>query len=322
VHDGRLEGVELAVVVLTPLAAFEAVTGLPLAVQHRQRVKRSAERVYEVLDAPLPVREPGSPAETPESPFPLEVRGLSARYAGAERDALDSVDLRLTAGRRIAVVGPSGSGKTTLAQVLLRFLDARAGTYRIGGVEASALEGDTVRQFVGLCAQDAHIFDSSIRENLRLARTDATDEELRAALDRARLLDWAEALPDGLDTLVGEHGARLSGGQRQRLALARAILADFPVLVLDEPAEHLDLETADALTADLLAATQGRTTVLITHRLQGLEAVDELVVLDAGRVVQRGPYDDLAAEEGTLRRMLEREQETVRVLEEAVGVRT
>ncbi|MFI6723067.1 thiol reductant ABC exporter subunit CydD [Streptomyces atratus] len=321
VYDGRLAGVELAVVVLTPLAAFEAVTGLPLAVQYRQRVKRSAERVYEVLDAPLPVHEPGSPAETPGSPFPLEVRGLSARYAQAERDALDSVDLRLTAGRRIAVVGPSGSGKTTLAQVLLRFLDARAGTYRIGGVDASALEGDTVRQFVGLCAQDAHIFDSSIRENLRLARTGATDEELRAALDRARLLDWAEALPDGLDTLVGEHGARLSGGQRQRLALARAILADFPVLVLDEPAEHLDLATADALTADLLAATRGRTTVLITHRLQGLEAVDEVVVLDAGRVVQRGPYAGLAAEEGPLRRMLERERETVRVPGKAVGAR-
>ncbi|WP_327368647.1 thiol reductant ABC exporter subunit CydD [Streptomyces sp. NBC_01217] len=321
VHDGRLAGVELAVVVLTPLAAFEAVTGLPLAVQYRQRVKRSAERVYEVLDAPLPVREPGSPTETPGSPFPLEVRELSARYAGAGRDALDSVDLTLTAGRRIAVVGPSGSGKTTLAQVLVRFLDARSGSYRIGGVDACALEGDTVRQFVGLCAQDAHVFDSSIRENLRLARTGATDGELRTALDRARLLDWAEALPDGLDTLVGEHGARLSGGQRQRLALARALLADFPVLVLDEPAEHLDLATADALTADLLAATRGRTTVLITHRLQGVEAVDEVVVLDSGRIVQRGTYADLAAEEGPLRRMLERERETVQLPEEAVGVR-
>ncbi|MER7725018.1 thiol reductant ABC exporter subunit CydD [Streptomyces sp. NPDC096323] len=310
VADGRLAGVELAVVVLTPLAAFEAVTGLPLAVQYRQRVKRSAERVFEVLDAPVPVREPASPAEAPVSPFPLEVRGLSARYAGAGHDALDSVDLTLEAGRRIAVVGTSGSGKTTLAQVLLRFLDARSGTYRIGGVEASALEGDTVRRFVGLCAQDAHIFDSSIRENLRLARTGATDGELRDALGRARLLDWVQELPDGLDTLVGEHGARLSGGQRQRLALARALLADFPVLVLDEPAEHLDLPTADALTADLLAATQGRTTVLITHRLEGLEAVDEVVVLEAGAVVQRGPYLALAAVDGPLARMLKRERET------------
>ncbi|MEU0625886.1 thiol reductant ABC exporter subunit CydD [Streptomyces sp. NPDC005989] len=321
VHDGRLAGVELAVVVLTPLAAFEAVAGLPLAVQYRRRVERSAERVYEVLDAPLPVHEPESPAEAPASPFPLEVRGLSARYAGAARDALDGIDLTLTAGRRIAVVGPSGSGKTTLAQVLVRFLDARAGTYRIGGVEAGALEGDAVRRFVGLCAQDAHVFDSTIRENLRLARTGATDEELRDALGRARLLDWADALPDGLDTLVGEHGARLSGGQRQRLALARAILADFPVLVLDEPAEHLDLATADALTADLLAATEGRTTVLITHRLEGLEAVDEVLVLDGGRVVQRGPYADLAAGEGPLRRMLERERETARVPGGAMGVR-
>lgn len=313
VNDGRLSGVALAVVVLTPLAAFEAVAGMPLAVQYRQRVLRSAERVYEVLDAPVPVREPAAPADAPASPFPLEVRGLSARYPGADRDALESLDLTLVPGRRIAVVGPSGSGKTTLAQVLLRFLDASSGTYRIGGVEAAGLDGDTVRRSVGLCAQDAHVFDSSIRENLRLARTGATDAELDDALSRARLLEWVRSLPEGLDTPVGEHGARLSGGQRQRLALARALLADFPVLVLDEPAEHLDLATADALTADLLAATEGRTTVLITHRLAGVEAVDEVLVLDAGRVVQRGPYAELAAEEGPLRRMLEREKEAVEV---------
>ncbi len=311
VQDGRLSGVALAVVVLTPLAAFEAVTGLPLAVQYRQRVARSAERVFEVLDAPVPVREPETPAAEPASPFPLEVRGLSARYPGARQDALAALDLTLTRGRRIAVVGPSGSGKTTLAQVLLRFLDASSGTYRLGGVEASALDSDTVRRSVGLCAQDAHVFDSSIRENLRLARPGATDAELRDALSRARLLDWVLALPEGLDTPVGEHGARLSGGQRQRLALARALLAGFPVLVLDEPAEHLDLPTADALTADLLDATRGCATVLITHRLTGLDTVDEVLVLDAGRVVQRGPYAELAAEDGPLRRMLERERETV-----------
>lgn len=311
VNDGRLSGVALAVVVLTPLAAFEAVAGMPLAVQYRQRILRSAERVYEVLDAPVPVREPSTPADPPSSPFPLEVRGLSARYPGADHDALESLDLTLVPGRRVAVVGPSGSGKTTLAQVLLRFLGASSGTYRLGGVEAARLDGDTVRRSVGLCAQDAHVFDSSIRENLRLARTGATDAELDEALSRARLLEWVRSLPEGLDTPVGEHGARLSGGQRQRLALARALLADFPVLVLDEPAEHLDLATADALTADLLAATEGRTTVLITHRLAGVEAVDEVLVLDAGRVVQRGPYAQLAAEEGPLRRMLEREAETV-----------
>lgn len=307
VAEGRLDGVALAVVVLTPLAAFEAVLGLPLAVQYRQRVRRGAERVFEVLDAPEPVREPEQPREAPTTPFPLVVSGLTARHPGQERDALTGVDLTLTPGRRVAVVGASGSGKTTLAQVLLRFLDAEHGTYTLGGVPARDLDGDTVRRFVGLCAQDAHLFDSTLRENLLLARRDATEDDLRDALARARLLDWAESLPDGLDTLVGEHGARLSGGQRQRLALARALLADFPVLVLDEPAEHLDLPTADALTADLLAATEGRTTLLVTHRLAGLEAVDDILVLDDGHVIQRGSWATLATTPGPLRDMAERE---------------
>ncbi|MBZ6110632.1 MULTISPECIES: thiol reductant ABC exporter subunit CydD [Streptomyces] len=307
VADGRLAGVALAVVVLTPLAAFEAVLGLPLAVQYRQRVRRSAERVYEVLDASAEVREPETPRQAPASPFPVVLRGLAARHPGQARDALAGVDLTLTRGRRVAVVGPSGSGKTTLAQVLLRFLDPDGGSCTLAGVDARALAGDDVRRLVGLCAQDAHLFDSSVRENLLLARKDATEGEVRDVLARARLLEWADSLPDGLDTLVGEHGARLSGGQRQRLALARALLADFPVLVLDEPAEHLDLPTADALTADLLAATEGRTTLLITHRLAGLRAVDEVVVLDRGRVVQRGPYAELAAVPGPLRDMAERE---------------
>ncbi|MGW2300575.1 thiol reductant ABC exporter subunit CydD [Streptomyces sp. NPDC001809] len=310
VADGRLAGVALAVVVLTPLAAFEAVTGLPLAVQYRQRVRHSAERVFEVLDAPVPVHEPARPETPPASPFPLELSGLSARHAGQDREALAGFRLTLEAGRRVAVVGASGSGKTTLAQVLLRFLDVESGMYRLGGVPAWELDGDAVRRLVGLCAQDAHLFDSSVRENLRLARTGASDGELREALRRARLLDWVDGLPQGLDTLVGEHGSRLSGGQRQRLALARALLADFPVLVLDEPAEHLDLATADALTDDLLRATEGRTTVLITHRLHGLDAVDEILVLDEGRTVQRGPYAELAEADGPLRRMLEQERET------------
>jgi ATP-binding cassette subfamily C protein CydCD len=206
-------------------------------------------------------------------------------------------------------VGESGSGKTTLARTLLRFLDADSGSYTLGGVPAVDLHSDSVRRCVGLCAQDAHIFDSSLRENLRLARRDATDTDLRHALARARLGSWVDTLPHGLDTLVGEHGARLSGGQRQRLALARALLADFPVLVLDEPAEHLDLPTADALTADLLAVTEGRTTILITHRLQGLDAVDEVIVLDRGRTAQRGTYRELAAADGLFSRMLAREAE-------------
>ncbi|WP_432038271.1 thiol reductant ABC exporter subunit CydD [Streptomyces cucumeris] len=315
VADGRIQGVWLATVVLIPLAAFEAVAGLPLAVRHRQRTRRAAERVYEVMDARPPVREPDATVrqEAPDAPFPLVLRGVTAHHPGRRTPALDGLDLELTPGRRIAVVGPSGAGKTTLAQVLLRFLDAGPGTYTLAGRDVTALDGDAVRRLVGLCAQDAHVFDSSLRENLRLARPGADDDALRAALAAARLLDWVDGLPDGLDTMAGELGARLSGGQRQRLALARALLADFPVLVLDEPAEHLDLPTADALTADLLSATRGRTTVLITHRLTGLEAVDEVIVLDGGRAVQRGTPHELATADGPFRRLLAREAAEARL---------
>ncbi len=208
---GRLGGVELAVVVLIPLAAFEVVAGIPLAAQHRQRARRAARRVQDVLDAPEPVREPEVAGVPPASPFPLVVRGLTVRHPGRTVPALDGVDLELTRGRRIAVVGPSGAGKTTLASALLRFVDPASGAYTLGGVDATGLAGDAVRGFVGLCAQDAHVFDSSLRENLRLARTGASDDDLRAALDAARLLEWVNTLPEGLDTLVAEHGARMSG---------------------------------------------------------------------------------------------------------------
>ncbi|MCF2526535.1 thiol reductant ABC exporter subunit CydD [Yinghuangia soli] len=326
VAAGRLDGVLLALVVLTPLAAFEATAVLPSAGRHLESSRRAAARVFEVVDAPAPVREPAAPQPVPPGPHTLGVRALKARWTPAAPLALDGVDLDLAPGRRIAVVGPSGSGKTTLAQVLLRFLDPADGSIRLAtapgtpgtpgtSAELADLDGDDVRRVIGLCAQDAHVFDSSVRENLRLARPGCDDAALRDALARARLLDWVDSLPRGLDTMVGEHGARMSGGQRQRLALARALLADFDILVLDEPAEHLDLPTADALTADLLAATEHRTTVLITHRLAGLDAVDEIVVLDRGRIVQRGTWPELMASEGPFRDLREREAAADRVLE-------
>ncbi|WP_344445878.1 thiol reductant ABC exporter subunit CydC, partial [Kitasatospora nipponensis] len=328
VAGGTLSGLCLAVVILTPLAAFEAVAGLPSAVQVRERSRAAAARLVEVLDTPEPVTEPAArtAAALPAEPFPLAVRGLRARWPGQRGWALDGVDLDLAPGRRVAVVGRSGSGKTTLAQVLLRLLDQEAGEVLLDGrhpqaVDSGRVHGDDVRRVVGLCAQDAHVFDSSLRENLRLARPGATADELRAALAGARLLEWVDTLPEGLDTMVGEHGARLSGGQRQRLALARALLADFPLLILDEPAEHLDLPTADALTADLLAATEGRATLLITHRLTGLSeaAVDEIVVLEAGRVVERGSWQELAHRpDGRLRALWERELAADRLLTAAL----
>ncbi|MER8183388.1 thiol reductant ABC exporter subunit CydD [Kitasatospora sp. NPDC094015] len=325
VAAGTLPGVCLALVVLTPLAAFEAVAGMPTAARYRARSRAARARLDELLTAPEPVTEPAEPQPVPAPALPIAVRGLTARWPGQDRDALHGLDLDLTPGRRIAVVGPSGSGKTTLAQVLLRFLDQRDGRVTLAAgrpqaVDSRAVSGDELRRVIGLCAQDAHVFDSSLRENLRLARPGADEAELRAALAGARLLDWVDTLPRGLDTMVGEHGARLSGGQRQRLALARALLADFPVLILDEPAEHLDLPTADALTADLLAATEGRTTLLITHRLAGLDdrSVDEVLVLEQGEVVERGRFSELAARPGgRLAAMRERERRADTLL--AVG---
>ena len=309
VHEGRLQGVLLAVIVLTPLAAFEIVAGLPAAAQALERVRQSAARIFEVVDAPDPVVEPGVALSPPARPATLCVRGLCARYLVDGPWALDGLDLELSPGRRIAVIGASGAGKSTLAAVLTRLLAYQAGSVTLAGIELADLEGDDVRRIVGLVEQDAHVFDTSLRENLRLARREATEGELREALRRARLLDWVETLPLGLDTAVGEHGARLSGGQRQRLALARALVADFPILVLDEPGEHLDTATADAVTADIVAVTEARSTLLITHRLVGVATMDEVIVLDAGRVVERGTHTDLVAAGGRYARLWRHQQE-------------
>ncbi len=298
VRSGRLAGTELAVVALVPLAAFELVVGLPVAAQALHRVRQAGARVFEVIDAPVPVTEPDSPAPLPAGPYGLEVASVWASYPGAPIPALRGVDLSLPAGRRVAIVGPSGAGKSTLTAVALRFLAVEAGSITLGDQPIDRLRGADVRTVIGLVGQDAYLFDATIAENLRVGRRDAADHELLRALDRVGLAGWLEGLPSGLGTPVGRHGARLSGGQRQRVAMARALLADFPALMLDEPAEHLDPPAADALIADLLRVTDGRSLVLITHRLVGLEPVDQIMVMDAGRVVEVGTHDDLLGRGG------------------------
>jgi thiol reductant ABC exporter CydC subunit len=298
VRAGALAGVLLAVVVLTPLAAHEVFAGLGPAAQEIPRLRASADRVAEVLARPAPVAEPSAPRPLPGPPYHLAARGLTVGWTPGE-PVLRDVRFDVPAGSRVAIVGPSGSGKTTLAMVLLRFLDYESGeatsatsagraggtgTVTLNGIDIRAFAADDLRTVVGLCEQDAHVFDSTLDANLRLAKPDATESELRDALARARLLAWTDSLPQGLSTPVGEHGARLSGGQRQRLALARVLLADFPVVILDEPAEHLDEETADELTGDLLTAVAGRTVLLITHRPVDPATVDQVLRLDDGRV--------------------------------------
>jgi thiol reductant ABC exporter CydC subunit len=309
VHAGRLEGVLLAGIALIPLVAFELVTGLPAATQTLQRVRRSAARVFEVMETPPPVLEPTHPLALSAAPHTLRIRDLRFSYPGEDRWALAGVDLDLSPGRRVAVVGPSGAGKSTLAGVLLRFLPYESGSVTLDDVEIAALDGDQYRRVVGLVSQDAHIFDSTLEENLRLAKREASTEEIEGSLADTRLLDWTRELPRGLATEVGERGARMSGGQRQRLAIARALLADFPLLVLDEPGEHLDIQTADEIVADLLVITRDRATLLITHRLSGLQDVDEILVLDHGRVLERGTHGELVGLGGHYAELWRRESE-------------
>ena len=259
----NITGAVFAVLVLTPLALADVLGGLPAAAQLAIRVRASLDRVQELVDTPSSVTEPVEPLPLPAG-RDLQVRLLRAGYDGS--DVLDGLNLDLPAGSRVVITGPSGSGKSTLASVLLRFLEPRGGQVLLDGVDVARLQGDQVRSVVGLLTQESHVFDTSIRENLLLAKPGASDLRLWEALYRARLGLLVESLPDGLDTMVGEHGARLSGGERQRLAFARLLLADRDVLVLDEPTEHLDEETGRALLADLFGAAGDRTVVLLTHR--------------------------------------------------------
>jgi len=281
---GSLAAVLVGVVVLTPLAAHELFATVTPAAQEMPRLRAAAARVADITARPVPVSEPASPAALPGPPYDLAVRRLTAGWRPG-KPVLRDLSFTVPAGTRVAITGPSGAGKTTLAMVLLRFLDYSCGVVTLGGADVTSLPADSVRTVIGLCEQDAHVFDSTIEANLRLARPSASPAELRSALDRARLLPWVDSLPQGLATLVGEHGARLSGGQRQRLALARVLLADFPVVILDEPAEHLDAATADELTRDLLAAVAGRTVLLITHRPVAPGAVDQIIHLEPGSLL-------------------------------------
>jgi thiol reductant ABC exporter CydC subunit len=301
--SGSLGRVPLAVITLTALAAFEVVTALPAAALALGQSRAAADRIAEVLDAPDPVRYPDSPFPAPGRPVEISIRRGTVRYSPDEPEAVRDIDLDLGPGRRVALVGATGAGKSTLAAVLFRFVDLSSGSARLNGRDLAGYDPDDVRAVISGCAQDPHIFDATIRDNLRLARPQASDAELAQAASQARLLDWITSLPRGWDTPAGTRGAALSGGQRQRLALARALLADPALLILDEPTAHLDQENRRALTADLLAATAGRATLLITHELDGLDQVDEIVVLDHGRVAERGTHAQLVRSGGAYYRL-------------------
>jgi ATP-binding cassette subfamily C protein CydC len=286
VTGGRINGVYLALLPLTAVASFEAVQPLALAWQNLEASQAAARRLFELIDREPAVAEPTRPSPHPDD-YSLEVRNLCFAYAPGEAPVLDGVTFRVPAGGRLAIVGPSGAGKSTLVSVLLRFWDYQVGSVRLGGHELRDYRPDDARALMSVVAQDTYLFNGTVRDNLLLAAPEAGDDEIIAAARLAQLDDVIQGLPDGYDTRIGDNGFLLSGGERQRLAIARALLKDAPILILDEATAHLDAVTEQHVTSALRHLMVGRTTVIITHRLVGFGPVDQVLVLDGGRLAEK-----------------------------------
>jgi ABC-type multidrug transport system fused ATPase/permease subunit len=287
VTDGTLEPVLLAVVPLAALATFEAVAPLTVAVEHLDRARASAARLTELVDTRPSVLDPapGLAAGPFSGDGALEFDAVRFRYDADGPDVLTDATFTIPAGARVAVVGPSGSGKSTLAAVLLRFWEPQSGSIRIDGIDLRDVPAEQTRAAVAVVAQHDHLFDTTVRDNLLLGDADADDDRLRAVLAAVALDDWLRSIPGGLDARTGEDGARLSGGERQRLMIARALLAETSILVLDESTAHLDPATERRVLDGIDRWRAGRTTVHIAHHGEALDA--ELVLsVDAGRVTE------------------------------------
>lgn len=302
VNSSRLDGMYLALLALAVLASFEAVLPLPQALQHLESSLEAARRLFEIVDAEPAVSDPLSPILAPAE-YSLRVENLRFAYAPGEPLALDGISFDLPQGSQLAVVGPSGAGKSTLVHLLLRFWEQQSGQILLGGRELRTYRQEDLRSLIAVVSQRTHLFNATVRENLLLARPDATQDELVRAARQAQIHDFVESLPQGYGTLVGEQGVRLSGGQRQRLAIARALLKNAPLLVLDEPTANLDALIERDIMHKLLGLMVGCTTLIVTHRLVGLEEADQILVLRAGRIVERGRHHDLLQKGGLYRHM-------------------
>jgi len=302
---GHLPGVYLGAVALAALAGFEALAPLPQVFGCLEQNLAAAGRLFALADLAPAVADPVSPAAPPPGEYGLTVRDLGFRYGPREPWVLQGVSFTLPPGGRVAVVGPSGAGKSTLVRVLLRFADYTEGSVRLSGRELKEYGADKVRERLAVADQKPHLFYASVRENLLLARPGATEGELTAAAAAAFADEFIRALPQGWATGTGEGGFKVSGGQRRRLAIARALLKDAPILVLDEPTNGLDAACARAVVAAVNESLAGRSLLLVTHHLVGLEAMDEIIVLDRGRIVERGREEELLAAGGLYRRLWE-----------------
>jgi ABC-type multidrug transport system fused ATPase/permease subunit len=314
--QGTLEAGSVVALALLITRLYAPLTGLASARVEVATALVSFERVFEILDlAPLITEKPDA-VEVPPGPVGVEFDGVRFGYPSADKVSLASLEevavldtrggvevihdasFHAEPGQMIALVGSSGAGKSTIAQLLARLYDVDDGAVRLGGVDVRDLTAASMRATLGMVTQDGHLFHESVRENLLLAKPEATDDELWEVLRRARLTELVEALPDGLDTVVGERGYRLSGGERQRLTIARLLLAHPRVVILDEATAHLDSTSELAVQHALGEALQGRTAIVIAHRLSTVRAADQIVVVEGGRIVERGRHEDLLAAGG------------------------
>jgi ATP-binding cassette subfamily C protein CydCD len=297
-----IPGVMLAVLCLVTLAAFEAVIPLPVAASLLSSTSEAARRLFAALDAPPTVTDPPHSLLGPSN-VSLDIRDLHFRYDPDDPPALSGIDLNLPEGGNLAIVGPSGAGKSTLVNLLLRFYDYHDGQIMLGGHDLRHYAQDDIRQQISLVSQNTYFFNATICDNMCLARPDATDDELVRAAKQAHIHEFISTLPKGYETFIGEKGLRLSGGERQRLAIARALLKSAPLLILDEPTANLDAITERQVLETLFGLMEGRSTLLITHRLVGLERFSQIIVLDHGKIIERGRHAELLAVDSLYRRL-------------------
>jgi ATP-binding cassette subfamily C protein CydC len=309
VTSGAISGVYLGFLALVILASFEAIQPLTQAFQFLGHSLAAGERVFKLADTTPLITEPTTPLRSVDmrssAGSTLEFEHVHFAYQPDEREVLSEINFSIAPGSRVAIVGPSGSGKSTLVRLALRFWDPTSGTVLLNGHDVRKYALADLRNLIGVVAQDTYLFNDTIRGNLLLARPEASDSEIKHALEQAQLTNFVDQLPQGLQTWVGEHGLRLSGGERQRLAIARALLKNAPLLMLDEATANLDPVTEAALLEALTELMLGRTTLMITHRLTALEQMDTILVLDRGKIREQGTHDQLMQAEGFYRQMFD-----------------
>jgi ATP-binding cassette subfamily C protein CydCD len=310
VASGRLEAAMLPLLTLLAMSAFVPVWEIAQVGRQLADTLAATRRVHAVHREPVLIADgPGValPGPRREEAAAIALHDVTFTYPGRARPALSQVSFTVPAGATVALVGPSGAGKTTIASLLLRFWDPASGSITLAGHDLRAWSLDDLRRHIALVAQDTHLFNDSLGGNIRIARPEATDALVTAAIERASLAPLVRALPEGLETRVGERGLQLSGGQRQRVAIARAFLRDAPVLILDEATSHLDAVNEQAVQEALLSLARARTTIVIAHRLSTVRAADQIVVLDEGRVVEQGRHDELLRHRGLYARLVSRQ---------------